>query len=160
MLKKTLAFCLAIFVAAEAYAFDSNYFYKALTYYSAQQVNCDQLLKQVKKTGDYDAYEKAMSRQDKAADIVISMIDKISTKTEVDVCKYLIQKFRNEAPEHAKAARMAKKMLTVKSNYITVDPTMRLSRLTTAEQKSLKEIWAEICKEESIKLEKSLNKNK
>lgn len=120
MIKKFLALVFTLLVAAAVNAapLDSSAFTRALENYKRCLDKTVVLAREAKKTGDYEAYEVAMDHSDQAAQILITMINKIETQTEADVCKYLIEKFRKADGQNSKAARLAKKMLTVKTNYL------------------------------------------
>ena len=154
MIKKCLALVFSLFDSAALFAtpLDSNAFTRALENYSRCLNKTVVLAKQAKKTGNYEAYEVAMEHSDQAAQIVIQMINKIETQTEADVCKYLIQKFRDANGEHIKAAKSAKKMLMVKTNYLhATEPTIVRS------QQGNKRNYIEVALEELAKEKASLD---
>lgn len=155
MFKKALLLALALFVANSAYALNSENFTRALENYSRQILRTDKIAKECKKTGNYEPYEKAMERTDQAANIVVTMISKIETKTEADVAKYLIEKFRKESVEHKKAAKLAKKMLLVKTNYLHASAGPVVCRNQQKDERSYIEVALEEIRKEQALLNNS-----
>ena len=152
MLKKIIVLGLTLLIASSSYALNSEDFSRALKNYSKQLAKLAIVAKESKKTGNYGPYEDAMESTDKAANVVVTMINKIETQTEADVAKYLIEKFRKEAPEHQKAARLAKKMLLVKTNYIHA-PQPMIVRNQQKDNRSYVEVALEALKKEQAMMD-------
>ena len=118
MLKKSLALGICLLAANSVYAMDSDKFNKALDTYANALSQTAYYGEECKATGNYELYENALNRADSTANLLVTMINGISSQTEVDATANLIDQFAKAADLNKEAANEARKMLKVRANYL------------------------------------------
>lgn len=118
MIKKIIALCLCLMVSVEAFAFDSDKFYKAVETYSRLSNRADELLKEAKETWKFDAYEKAMDRADEAATVLEKMVNKLRRTKDIEAAKNVVAKFEKESPANEPAAKHTMKLIEYRGKFI------------------------------------------
>lgn len=118
MLKKSLALGICLLAASNVYALDSDKFNKALDTYANALSQTSYYGEECQATGNYELYENALNRADSTANLLVTMINKISSQTEIDATANLIDQFAKASDLNKEAAKEAKKMLKVRATYL------------------------------------------